>query len=180
MSWLGGYKPKPSTSAPAPDSREEKRKRLEEERNKRAKNRAALQAQFQQVQEAQQEGSQALQGLLELDPEIFEGDKNEDIENASDILNDSFESTAAMPDDEPVVVDYDREDKADGDKAQDHARSIRVEFEQADIKFWFSQLEAEMMMAAPRGMSEVSCCFVLYYSEPLKIHFFVGTPQDSL
>ena len=32
----------------------------------------------------------------------------------------------------------------------------------------------------PRGMSEVSCCFVLYYSEPLKIHFFVGTPQDSL
>ena len=148
MSWLGGYKPKPSTSATAPDSREEKRKRLEEERNKRAKNRAALQAQFQQVQEAQQEASQALQGLLELDPEIFEGDKNEDIENASDILNDSFESTAAMPDDEPVVVDYDREDKADGDKAQDQARSIKIEFEANDVKFWFSQLEAEMLMAS--------------------------------
>ena len=50
-----------------------------------------------------------------------------------------------MPDD---PVDYGAENKADGEKAQEHARHIKVEFEPADIKFWFSQIEGEMLMAA--------------------------------
>ena len=50
---------------------------------------------------------------------------------------------AAMPD----IVDFDVEDGVDGEKAQDHARSIKVNFNQADIRFWFSQIEDEMSMA---------------------------------
>ena len=40
------------------------------------------------------------------------------------------------------------EEKEDGAKAQEYARSIKVEFNPADINFWFSQLEDEMLMAS--------------------------------
>ena len=46
------------------------------------------------------------------------------------------------------MVNYDTEDKDDGDKAQDLGRSIKVEFDAGDIKFWFAQLEDEMVMAS--------------------------------
>ena len=55
-----------------------------------------------------------------------------------------------MPDNQGAPappVNYDREDKEDGDKANEHARHIKVEFAQNDVKFWFSQLEDEMEMA---------------------------------
>ena len=38
-----------------------------------------------------------------------------------------------------TMVNYDIEDKDDGDKAQDLARGIKVEFDVSDIKFWFAQ-----------------------------------------
>ena len=46
-----------------------------------------------------------------------------------------------------MVANYDQEDKADGEKAQDLARGIKVEFMPDNIKFWFAQLEDEMEMA---------------------------------
>ena len=52
---------------------------------------------------------------------------------------------ANMPD--AVVVDFDAENTDDGEKAQDLARSIKIEFEPNDVVFWFSQLEGEMTMA---------------------------------
>ena len=48
----------------------------------------------------------------------------------------------------PNVVDFDVENGLDGDKAQDHARAIKVEFDPNDVKFWFSQIENEMVMAS--------------------------------
>ena len=45
------------------------------------------------------------------------------------------------------AVEFDVENIADGEKAQDYARSIKVEYTPNDIKFWFSQLEGEMVMA---------------------------------
>ena len=47
----------------------------------------------------------------------------------------------------PPVVEFDVENGLDGDKANEQARQIKVEFEPNDIKFWFSQIEAEMLMA---------------------------------
>ena len=47
----------------------------------------------------------------------------------------------------PPIVNYDAEDKDDGEKAADHARQIKVEFIPSDVKFWFSELEDEMQMA---------------------------------
>ena len=59
----------------------------------------------------------------------------------NDLLNESGAGDN-MPD-----VEFDVEDGQDGDKAQDYARSIKIDFEPNDIKFWFSQLEGEMVMA---------------------------------
>ena len=47
-----------------------------------------------------------------------------------------------------MAANYDTLDTADGDKAADYARSVRVEFDPSDIKFWFAQLEDEMTVAA--------------------------------
>ena len=44
-------------------------------------------------------------------------------------------------------VDYDEENKEDGEKANDLARTIKIEFDPTDVVFWFSQLEGEMLMA---------------------------------
>ena len=48
----------------------------------------------------------------------------------------------------PAAVDFDSEEKADGEKASEQARHIKVEFDENDIRFWFSQLETEMVMSS--------------------------------
>ena len=55
------------------------------------------------------------------------------------------QKVGAMPND---AVLYESANTQDGDKAQDQARSIKLEFEPNDIKFWFSQLEGEMLLAS--------------------------------
>ena len=48
----------------------------------------------------------------------------------------------------PVAVNYDIEEKEDGEKAADQARHIKIDFSTSDIRFWFAQLEDEMVMAS--------------------------------
>ena len=62
--------------------------------------------------------------------------------------NDLGEGNRMPDDEEAVAVNYDIENKNDGDKAADQARSIKIEFSASDIKFWFAQLEDEMLMAS--------------------------------
>ena len=47
-----------------------------------------------------------------------------------------------------AMVDFDAENKEDGEKSQDYARSIKVDFNKQDIVYWFSELEGEMEMAS--------------------------------
>ena len=49
------------------------------------------------------------------------------------------------------MTEFDAENGVDGDKAQEHARSIKVEFSASDINFWFSELEGEMVMASVKS-----------------------------
>ena len=49
------------------------------------------------------------------------------------------------------MTDFDAENGTDGDKAQEHARSIKVEFSSTNIGFWFSELEGEMVMASVKS-----------------------------
>ena len=74
------------------------------------------------------------------------------LESAEDIVETEVGFVAGPPETCNMAngdpeVDYDTEDKVDGEKAQDYARSIKVEFEPSDIKFWFAQLESELLMA---------------------------------
>ena len=84
---------------------------------------------------------------------IFYEDSEEEIEwhvvgVPTGCLN-KAENAAAMPDPPaaPPAVNFDVEDTADGDKASDNAHHIKVEFDANNIKFWFVQLEDEMLMA---------------------------------
>ena len=59
-------------------------------------------------------------------------------------------SVAAMPD-PPAVVNFDVEDGADGATATTEARQIKLEFNIHDIRFWFAQLEDEMVMSSVKS-----------------------------
>ena len=53
---------------------------------------------------------------------------------------------------EPVAMtDFDAENGQDGNKAQEHARSIKAEFNPTNISFWFAELEGEMTMASVKS-----------------------------
>ena len=113
MSWLSAYKP--STS----DSREERREKLEAERQERLQKRAALQKQLQQAQQAQDEADQAYQELLQLAPDIFEGDQE-------------------------IMADFDTENGVDGKSALSDLKAVICPFIKDDIEFWFGQLEGQL------------------------------------
>ena len=47
-----------------------------------------------------------------------------------------------------MAEDFETENGQDGAKASELGRQIKVEFSASDIKFWFAELEAEMVMAS--------------------------------
>ena len=50
-----------------------------------------------------------------------------------------------------AMTDFDAENGVDGDRAQEHARAIKVEFSATNIGFWFAELEGEMVMASVKS-----------------------------
>ena len=66
MSWLSGYKSKPSTSVSEADSREAKRNKLEADRLQRTQQREATKRQLLAAQESREEANKALQDLLNI------------------------------------------------------------------------------------------------------------------
>ena len=67
-------------------------------------------------------------------PKVAEGD-------GSDEDDDGNNNQAAR------MVNYDAENKDDSERAAEAARHIKVEFDANNIRFWFSELEGEMVMA---------------------------------
>ena len=45
----------------------------------------------------------------------------------------------------PQIVNFDDENAQDGDKAIEHTRSLLIEYNANDVRFWFTQLENEMI-----------------------------------
>ena len=75
MSWLSGYKSKPSTSsstASESDVREAKRKKLEQDRLLRSKQREVTKKQLQAAQESREEANKAIKDLLAIAPDILD------------------------------------------------------------------------------------------------------------
>ena len=133
MSWLRGYS---KTSTSAAESREEKRKRLEEDRQSRAKNRAELQKQLAAAQQSRQEADQALRDLFDIDPSVFE-EQLPEISISEDILDEDLDNVA-------VMTDFDTENGTDGKSALSELKSVQCPFMKDDIVFWFGQLEGQL------------------------------------
>ena len=134
MSWLS-WKPQNES-----DQREDKRKKLEQERllrSQRAQERAKQKRQLQAAQKAQQEADKACQELLALDPEIFEGSEESITIPESEISDLLAEEIVA-------VMDFETENGVDGEKALDKLGSIKLEFDKSDIEMWFSELEGQL------------------------------------
>ena len=135
MSWLRGYK---KDQAETLEAREAKRRQLEEDRLLRAQKRADTQKQLQRAQEARKEADQALQSLLEIDPDIFDGPAGEVDES---ILDDSNNEEIAA-----AMVDFDKENADDTATAMENLRSVHCPFNKEDIEFWFCQFEDQLTL----------------------------------
>ena len=137
MSWITGYKSKPSTSAE--DPREVKRKKLEQERKarqERAESRVKLQKQIQAAAQSQEEANQALQDFLSLDPDIFEHGA-EGVNLDEEEINTILEESATME-------NFEDENGTDGSKAMEQLLAVKCPFIKDDIDFWFSQFEGQL------------------------------------
>ena len=129
MSWFDKYRTNPQTSAA---TREARRLQLEEERLLRKQKREQYQQQLNAAAKAQEEANQALEDLLNIAPDLFEGDEI-DKEVSLDILDESDSMT-----------DFDTENGVDGDKAMEKLGAVKCEFDKSDIENWFSELEGQL------------------------------------
>ena len=138
MSWLSGYKSS-STKQTEAQLREEKRKKLDADRLLRAKRRADQQKQLQALIKSRQEADSALQDLLNLDPDIFEGDEGSEVSEAdiAQILDDTDQNEVEM-------TEFDEENGTDGEKAMEKLGAIKCPFNKADVDFWFAELESQL------------------------------------
>ena len=129
MSWFDKYRTNPQPSAA---TREARRLQLEEERLLRKQKREQYQQQLNAAAKAQEEANQALEDLLNIAPDLFEGDEI-DKEVSLDILDESDSMT-----------DFDTENGVDGDKAMEKLGAVKCEFDKSDIENWFSELEGQL------------------------------------
>ena len=137
MSWLSGYKSKPSTSsstASESDVREAKRKKLEQDRLLRSKQREVTKKQLQAAQESREEANKAIKDLLAIAPDILD---TPIIETSEDILESSDTDSAAME-------AFEVENGIDSEKALDKLGNVKCPFEKDDIEYWFSELEGQL------------------------------------
>ena len=139
MSWFGAIKNKPSEE----DTREERRKKLEQDRLQRAEARFQLRQQLQAAQQAREEASQAVEELLQIDPNILSGESVEVSDSEVEaLLEESLDRDSAA---EPSkMTDFDAENGADGASAMDKMSSVKCEFTRDNIEFWFTELETQL------------------------------------
>ena len=141
MSWIGGYKAKPTEA----DIREAKRKKLEADRLKRAQERSNRQQKLLELQQAQQKSDEAIQDLLNIDPNLLDGDDVSVTESEADnLLADEVSLNQPPPEEAGTMTDFDRENGVDAEKALDKLGGIKVPFDQSDIEYWFCELEGQL------------------------------------
>ena len=66
-----------------------------------------------------------------------------------------------------VVVDFDVENGADGAKALEYTRTLKLEYNDSEVEFWFTQLENEMYTCEVKSQWLKRC--VLVKNLPAKI-----------
>ena len=146
MSWLSGYKSKPSTSSAGPsadDLREAKRKKLESERALRAQQRLQRQKELESIAQSKIEADKALQELLSIEPDLLAADNVSIADSEVDRLL-SEETLDQEPEEAGKMADFDAEDGTDGKTALGEIKGVVCPFMKDDIEFWFGQLEGQL------------------------------------
>ena len=135
MSWITGYKA--PTKKSSEDLREEKRKKLEAERELRSKQRAQRQQELEDIAQAKIEADKAYQELLDIEPEILVSDNLSIAASEADrLLSEELE--------EAEMVDFQDENGTDADKAVEKLGGLQCPFDKNDLEFWFSGLESQL------------------------------------
>ena len=132
MSWLGGFKPSQPSQPSESDLREAKRQKLQADRLKRAQERTARHNQLQAALQAQREADQALQDLLNIDPDIF---------TDTEVSSISETEVKQLLD---IMESFDVENGVDGKSALEKMGSVQCAFSKDDIEFWFTELESQL------------------------------------
>ena len=150
MSWLGGYKAKPSASKPTESEiREEKRKKLEAEREARNKRREAQRKQLQQAIESREEATKALEELNQLAPDIFDGTLDAEMSAAEEEAQRQREEAArvaAQRAARPPRIKFEDADEPDGEDYFKNLGMIKLKWD-SDVTFWFNSIEASLRRA---------------------------------
>ena len=135
MSWFARIKEdKPPLSEA--DLREAKRKKLESDRLQRLKQRENRQKQFEAVARAQQEANEALEEILNLDPNIFEGDV-EDISVSESEIEELLNETK---------MNFDQKNEDNGADAIKSLGQIKVNWDAENPQYFFQKLETELQI----------------------------------
>ena len=92
------------------------------------------------VEEVLQEVQQQLRNLPSREQRVANRNAVREAQEAA-----AAAAAANMAGDE--VIEFETENAADGAKASELGRQIKVEFSSSDIRFWFAEMEAEMTMA---------------------------------
>ena len=104
------------------------------ERQSRTQKRDLYKSQLEAARKAEEEANQAIQNLLEIDPEIF---ANEDETSIAD-----SEISELLADD--IMEDFDVENGTDGKEALTKLGSVKCDFSKDDIEFWFTEFETQL------------------------------------
>ena len=130
MSWLGYKATNPKSES---EIREEKRKKLEQERLFRSKQRDAHRKQLQAAIDSRREADEVLQNLLDIDPTIFEGENSEELspEEISELL---------------TMTNFDEQNANNGADAMKNLGQIKVSWDSEDPQYFFQKLETELQI----------------------------------
>ena len=140
MSWYDRLKSQPSTST---SDRDTKRKELESSRLLRAKKREDRKKELQALLESRQSSEEAIKDLLDIDLEVFAGEELTE-EEINTLLDSSTDSSSCSSTE--LIMDFDRQNEDDDEKAMDNLRTVLCPFNKEDIEFWFSQLEDQLTL----------------------------------
>ena len=97
------------------------------------------------VEEVLEQATRRLQNLPNREQRAANRNAHRQAQEAAEAAAERAAAAAAAVD---TMVDFDQQNTEDGDKANELARHIKVEFNPTDVRFWFSELEAEMLTAS--------------------------------
>ena len=92
---------------------------------------------------------------------VFEDSDLEEVTDEGLVVGEASETALKMPNEPPPVqVDFEDENAADGDKAIEYSRTLRIELDPSEIEFWFTQIENEMFTCGIKSQWMKRCVLV--------------------